>query len=83
MIEMPPAEFDHPCDCVVIEQLASAQDVERRCGRDTMACEIVSPLFPTDKCFIVLPWVGRGGVANRTQDLLRRHEIGHCNGWRH
>lgn len=83
MIELPPAAFDHPCECVVVEQLASAQDVERRCDGDTLACEITSPLFPADKCFIVLPWVGRGGVAKRTQDLLRRHEIGHCNGWRH
>lgn len=83
MIEPPPAAFDHPCECVVIEQIISAQDVERRCGPNTLACEIAPPNFPTDKCFIVLPRVGHGGVAKRMQDLLRRHETGHCNGWRH
>lgn len=83
MIELPPAIFDHPCDCAVIEQIASAQDVEQRCGKNMLACAIAAPNFSIDKCFIVLPWVGRGGVAKRTQDLLRRHEIAHCNGWRH
>lgn len=83
MIELPPAIYDRPCDCIVAEQIMSAQDVARRCGPNLLACEIAPPNFPSDKCFIVLPWVGRGGVTKRTQDLLRRHEIGHCNGWRH
>lgn len=84
MIDLPPEQFDHSYEGPVIEQLMPAQDITGYCRVNTaQACVFGLPNFPGDKCFVYLPWIGRGGVAKRTQDLLRRHEVGHCNGWRH
>lgn len=83
MIDLPPEKFDHSYEGPVIEQLMSAQEISDCCGIDTAQACMFPPNFLGDKCFIYLPWIGPGGVAKRTQDLLRRHEIGHCNGWRH
>lgn len=70
-----PPEFDHPYAGEVVE---FSDDVERDCGAGTAACMVIAPNYPGDKCFIVIP--RRGG---RWRDYLRRHEVAHCNGWRH
>ncbi len=83
MIDLPPPRFDHPYPGVVVETVLTLAEIREFChgGPDVMACVPFAPNFPGDKCFVYLPKVGPGGVSQRTQDLLRRHERGHCNKW--
>lgn len=81
MILEPPAIYDHPYSGPVIERIVTAAEVERMCGGNIQACILFKPNFYGDSCFVVLPVVGRGGTNQRSQNMLRRHEIGHCNGW--
>lgn len=82
MTMLPPVQFDHPYNGMVIEMTMTAEQVAMVCKNPLAeACTIIGPNFPGDKCFIVIPKVGPGGVSQRTQTLLRRHEVGHCNGW--
>jgi hypothetical protein len=84
LVDVPPAEFAHPAPNVVLEILPAAKIAEQ-CGNGgkAEACVLMKPNFKGDKCFMLLPSVGPGGVSQKTQDLLRRHENGHCNGWEH
>jgi hypothetical protein len=43
------------------------------------ACTIL--LKEAKVCWVVLPKVEAGIVTQAQQDRLRRHELGHCNGW--
>ncbi|QPF86521.1 hypothetical protein IC762_09660 [Bradyrhizobium genosp. L] len=82
MIETPPQAYLHPYDGPVIETVMTAADVQKYCrNKDALACTLFYPAHAGDKCFIYLPVVGKGGVAPRTQQLLREHEEAHCNGW--
>lgn len=82
MIALPPAIFDHAYAGPVIERRVSAAEVERMCRvTDAEACTLFRPNFAGDTCFIITPVVGIGGVSQSAYELLRRHEIGHCNGW--
>lgn len=84
MVVLPPPQFDHAYAGPVIEQIMPASEVAKYCSNERAdACTLFYPNFAGDKCYIVLPQLGRGGVTPETQTLLRRHEIGHCNGWRH
>lgn len=81
-VALPPPQFDHAYAGPVIEQVMTAAEVSQYCRGDfTVACMLFPPSFIGDKCYIVLPKVGPGGVAQSYQDVLRRHEVGHCNGW--
>lgn len=80
-INIPPPHYDHPYSGPVIERVVTAEETERMCGHDKQACILFKPNFNGDSCFIILPVVGIGGTSQRAQDILRRHEIGHCNGW--
>lgn len=77
-VEEPPAQFDHPCEHTEVDLPSTGVDAV--CGRENMACIFLdAPGGP----IVVLPKIGPGGVSKWMQDLLRRHEIAHCNGWRH
>lgn len=84
MITLPPAIYDHSYDGPVIETILSLSEIKDFCnaGLDVLACVPFPPNFSGDKCFIYLPKVSFK-VSLQDQMLLRRHEIGHCNGWRH
>ena len=83
-IDLPPNLYDHLYNGLVIEQILLAEEVEKFCNiKNAQACVLALPNFKGDKCFILLPIVGKGGVTKVTQDLLRRHEVAHCNGWKH
>lgn len=82
MIALPPAIYDHPYAGPVIETIMSLAEIREFCdATDALACVPFPPNFNGDKCFVYLPSIGAGGVTQREQDLLRRHETGHCNGW--
>lgn len=86
--DLPPARYDHPYPGPVIEWVLPYSEVIRVCKglrkenlRDLRACILFFPNYKGDRCYVVLPKVGAGGTTQSYQDILRRHEIGHCNGW--
>jgi hypothetical protein len=43
-----------------------------------------SPEAPAPRCTIIIPKIGsRPDVTAALHDAVRRHELGHCNGWKH
>jgi len=81
--DIPPAIYDHPFPGTLIEWRWTAEQIDWACDRITLACAYTD--FGGDPlvCIINLPVIGPGGVAARTYAILRRHEIAHCNGWKH
>lgn len=80
--DIPPAVYDHAPTVAIIEWRMTAGQIAVMCrGEDVAACAYVD--FAPGVCVINLPIVGPGGVSPRTYAILRRHEISHCNGWRH
>lgn len=93
-IQPPPAIYDHAYPGRLIEQHAA--DVNAHCARYGIkaplfmyTAECAIPLINNTSdpakgvCILVLPIEGPGGESTRTVALLRRHGIGHCNGWKH
>ena len=86
MILLPPEAYDFPFPGPSVEWVLPSEAVDRRCRESGTKAPIGSLIYACsfrigDSCFLFLPQVGPGGVSKRTQDLLRRHEHGHCNGW--
>lgn len=82
MILEPPQEFNHIYAGQIIEQRLSWNELEAYCGKGNLAC-MKNTFLKQNICIITLPKIGIGGVSEKTFNLLKRHEIGHCNGWRH
>ncbi|HVY53959.1 MAG TPA: hypothetical protein VHA13_05510 [Gammaproteobacteria bacterium] len=85
---LPPAFYDHPYNGPVIEQVLPLEEVQQVCqglrktaNPDLKACILFYPNFPGDKCYVIIPKIGIGGVSEGYHKILKRHEIGHCNGW--
>lgn len=88
----PPAEYDHPFPGELIEYRVNPGEVARRCSNWLNQKNIFKRFvgyasskrgcaFPRgDKCWIV--YIDRPAYGT-TPEAVRRHEIGHCNGWRH
>lgn len=82
-IKIPPVEFDHLYEGNLTTVMVSTDKIHAYCdgylmAKDRiMACSIV---YSSKNCTIVLPVVD-DTVSQYQQDRLRRHEIGHCNGW--
>lgn len=74
MILEPPPQYVHAFPGVVVERRLTIQEIEATCGRGNMACSW-PPLAPGGKCFIWVPF--------DADPKLRRHELAHCNGWKH
>lgn len=80
-VPLPPKEYDHPFKGKLNVVKLQPMDVHVRCtgtrqmlyGSYVEAC--AEPFG--DYCTIVLPIVGKPEYLIR----LRRHEVGHCNGW--
>lgn len=70
----PPAQYDHPYRGPVIEKRLSQWDILKLCHGPTSACSWVKD----GVCHVVLPLSEKD---TRLLALMRRHEIGHCNGW--
>lgn len=85
LIYLPPAEFDRPFDGELFVIERDAVDVDRTCREmgNRNALPALACAFPLiSRCTIVLPRaVDLGWPSKPQQDRLRRHEIGHCNGW--
>jgi hypothetical protein len=84
----PPAEFDHPYDGnVIISAENTPETILTACGfpandrRIILGCAI--EIGKRNECNIYLvqrKWIEQSGDD---YDEIIRHEIGHCNGWRH
>ena len=86
-IPPPPAIYDHEFGGRDHVRRLSSIEVDKLCRfygakgtGEVVACAL---RLGEDFCIMVLPQIGVGGIAQRTYDLIVRHETGHCNGWRH
>lgn len=82
MILSPPSEFDYPYLGQYLEQRLSWEELNKICGYNTLAC-MKDTFIKNNICVIFMPLIGKGGVSQRTYELLKSHENAHCNGWRH
>jgi hypothetical protein len=73
LVPVPPAEFDHPYHGKVIEQRLSRSQVESLCHGPACSWRDKKAV-----CHIAIVSDIRDG---RVVALVRRHELGHCNGW--
>jgi hypothetical protein len=76
-IQLPPARYDQPFDGPVKVFARDWNTIEATCGRGRYGCSRIKD----GECQVMVPITGIGGVAERAAELIRRHEIGHCNGW--
>jgi hypothetical protein len=79
---LPPPEYDYPFPGKVTEIRGDASFIHRACGNSSIGCARLS-LAQQGECTIYL---ANDDVITRlgfTLDVVRRHEIGHCNGWVH
>lgn len=77
MTLIPPAIYDHTPSIPVIEKVLTHEEVTKQCVNIGMS---TSPLGWNGCTFII------GGICyiwRVDNDLVRRHEQAHCNGWRH
>ncbi len=78
MILDPPARYDLPfVGPPVVESVLDAMEVDHLCrqGGAKAVGQIIGCSFTLGRyCFIIL---------SEDSAVLRRHEIAHCNGWRH
>ena len=80
---MPPKFWDHPFGGELIEKIVTMEDMNRMC-RPRRNYQIIphgcsNPQFT--KCTI---WILESAVLQKSGiliDVVRRHEIAHCNGW--
>lgn len=78
MMDLPPARFDHPYNGPVIEQVIPDADAQcRKVGAKSEDGAIIlgCSFKVSDTCMIILR------LNHPLLNQLRRHEIGHCNGW--
>jgi len=79
VIPMPPLELDHPFDGVLREFRSDAAHMERVCPHTSKALGCAR-LFRGD-CSI---WIANDDIleaAGWPYEVVRRHEVGHCNGF--
>jgi hypothetical protein len=81
----PPAQYDVPWTGELTEQVLPLEEVPPTCNemgtnnRYAWGCQ---RMLAPRHCLIVIPKVGRS-VSAFLQKEIRRHELAHCNGWRH
>lgn len=89
---IPPVEYDHPfAGAIHYYVVDNVGDLWKYCQRDTLGCTVDHEGLPIpaawagtwkkDGCFIVLASDAMIRNAGYTTAIVKRHEIGHCNGW--
>lgn len=75
---LPPVQYDHAYGGKLTIRTATLDQMRRICWGPAYACAF----RPTrGSCLVYLPPVDNVNVNAEGLVLLRRHEIGHCNGW--
>lgn len=83
--ETPPAIYDHAPDGPYYIEHRTLVDVNQMCkalgveGLFVWGCAIPAKTG----CYVIIPLLGKGGVGTWQYLRIRRHELAHCNGWRH
>ncbi len=82
---MPPLEYDHPYDGELVTVTAESTD-EVRVLCPTVPFKTGEPLACSrrashNRCVVVMAREDIIVAHGWTLDIIRRHEIGHCNGW--
>jgi hypothetical protein len=76
---LPPVEFDHPYEGNLIEVRADKDEIASSCPEiSRLGC---AWRINSQWCRIVIANDDIIEAAGLTFEIVRRHEIGHCNGW--
>jgi hypothetical protein len=70
----PPAQYDRPYRGKLTMVYLDHLQIRRICGGLAVACAVVGK----GRCTVYM-----SGLNNWRTQATRRHEIAHCNGWRH
>ncbi len=83
-IPLPPPAYDQPYQGRLQVRHGTLTEVEHVCHTMEGIVSAYRALGCAKKfktsCFVMIPKIG-GKVTARMQAQIRRHEIGHCNGW--
>jgi hypothetical protein len=86
---LPPKQFDHPYDGKLTVIDLNKRDLREKCrfvkpGAKTLACTSGEKMFAGERhCWI---WMMTATDLDREgwdYDMVMRHEVAHCNGWKH
>ena len=87
-IQLPPPNWIAPPPLTMIELRLSLAQIETICRalgaanaeaqKDVFGCSV----WGAGGCLIVVPKVEMGSTE-QDQARVRKHEVAHCNGWRH
>jgi hypothetical protein len=73
---LPPPQYDKPYGGKLTKRMEPLADIAKLCGSGKWACARVGG----NACEIIIPELG-GAITLALQNVVVRHEIGHCNGW--
>ena len=83
-IPLPPEKFDKPYTGELILIEMPLEKVHSACGGSKSSLGRIwacaAPITP-NKCLVILPKIEKSGITKHQYARLKRHEIGHCNGW--
>jgi hypothetical protein len=81
-LALPPSEFDRPyAGNLIIVQGGDQEGMRKLCPRIAFPFYLGCTYPAGDRCLIVLADELDILRAGWTLDVVKRHEIGHCNGW--
>jgi hypothetical protein len=81
---LPPERYDHPYKGHLTIQRATDEEMVRTCPAPLTLPKRIACAFPipaANSCLIVLAPRATITAAGYSEEIIIRHEIGHCNGW--
>ena len=78
---LPPEEYDYPYKGILVTTVAKNQNEVRKLCPWTPFAALGCAFRYAGGCLIVLANEDTIRAAGEDPDVVRRHEIGHCNGW--
>ena len=79
---IPPVEFDHPyTGKLTIERSSSQAEIKARCAPTSFSYHLGCAWAMAGRCHILMADDATIREHNWTQEIVLRHERGHCNFW--
>jgi hypothetical protein len=81
---LPPERYDHPYKGHLTLQRATDEEMIKTCPAPLTLPKRIACAFPipaANSCLIVLAPRTTIAAAGYSEEIVIRHEIGHCNGW--
>src|SRR5262245_10713988 len=78
---LPPVEYDQPCKGRLGVITVGPEFMNRICPRTSFPVTLGCAFVGKDECWIVLAEDATIESYGWTTEIVKRHEIGHCNGW--